>query len=72
MLKLIENILPTLIVIGGVWIGTRPSYGNPEYAKTEKKGCTFCHVKTGSKDLNDAGKYYQEHDHSLDGFKPAK
>ena len=41
----------------------------PEYAKKEGKPCTFCHVKMGSKDLNDAGKYYKEHDHSLKGYK---
>jgi hypothetical protein len=41
----------------------------PEYSKKEKKGCTFCHVKMGSKDLTAAGKYYKEHDHSLEGYK---
>jgi len=41
----------------------------PEYAKKEGKTCTFCHVKMGSKELNDAGKYYKEHDHSLKGYK---
>ena len=40
-----------------------------EYAKKEGKPCTFCHVKLGSKELNDAGKYYKEHDHSLKGYK---
>jgi len=45
----------------------------PEYAKKEGKSCTFCHVKMGSKELNDAGKYYKAHDHSLEGYKaPAK
>jgi len=43
----------------------------PEYAKKEGKACTFCHVKAGQKDLNDAGKYYKEHNHSLEGYKPA-
>jgi len=41
----------------------------PEYAKKEGKPCTFCHVKMGSKDLNDAGKYYKDHNHSLEGYK---
>jgi spore maturation protein CgeB len=41
----------------------------PEYAKKEGKPCTFCHVKLGSKELNDAGKYYKAHDHSLEGYK---
>jgi len=46
----------------------------PEYAKKEGKPCTFCHAKMGSaevmgKELTDAGKYYKEHKHSLDGYK---
>ncbi len=45
----------------------------PEYAKKEGKACTFCHVKAGSKELTDAGKYYKEHNHSLEGYKaPSK
>jgi hypothetical protein len=41
----------------------------PDYAKKEGKACTFCHVKAGSKELTEAGKYYKEHDHSLKGYK---
>lgn len=44
----------------------------PEYAKKEHKSCTYCHVKMGSKELNDAGKYYKEHDHSFQGYKEEK
>ena len=57
---------------------SRLATAKPEYAKKEGKPCTFCHVKMGSpevmaKELNDAGKYYKEHDHSLEGYKaPAK
>jgi len=43
--------------------------GKPEYAKKEGKNCVYCHVKMGSKELNDAGKYYKEHNHSLEGYK---
>jgi len=41
----------------------------PEYTKKEGKACTFCHTKSGSKELNDAGKYYKDHNHSLEGYK---
>jgi hypothetical protein len=41
----------------------------PEYAKKEGKTCVFCHVKIGSKELTDAGKYYKDHNHSLEGYK---
>jgi hypothetical protein len=44
----------------------------PEYAKKEGKPCTFCHVKMGSKELTDAGKYYKDHNHSLEGYKAAE
>ena len=40
-----------------------------EYAKKEGKPCTFCHPPGKFKDLNDAGKYYREHNHSLKDYK---
>ena len=62
--------IPAGILMSGLLISTTSiSFGKPEYSKKEKKGCVFCHVKAGSKDLNDTGKYYKEHDHSLDGYK---
>ncbi|HZT69630.1 MAG TPA: hypothetical protein VFC10_07765 [Terriglobia bacterium] len=36
------------------------SFGTMEIAKKEKTACTTCHVKMGSKDLNDVGKCYQK------------
>ena len=53
-------------------MSVRTSYAKPEYAKTEKKACIYCHVAAGKPELNDAGKYYKDHDHSLDGYTPAK
>ena len=41
----------------------------PEYAKKEGKACTFCHTPGKFKELTDAGKYYKEHNHSLEGYK---
>jgi hypothetical protein len=40
-----------------------------EYSKKEGKPCTFCHPPGKFKELTDAGKYYKEHNHSLDGYK---
>lgn len=34
--------------------------GKPEYAKKEGTGCVTCHVKNGSKELNDVGACYKE------------
>jgi hypothetical protein len=69
-MRALKLALPAVILMTGFILCTTATYGKPEYAKKEKKQCTFCHVKQGSKDLNDAGKYYQAHDHSLDGYKP--
>jgi len=43
--------------------------GKAEYAKKEGKACTFCHPAGKFKELTDAGKYYKDHDHSLEGYK---
>ena len=40
-----------------------------EYSKKEGKPCTFCHPAGKFKELTDAGKYYKEHNHSLEGYK---
>ena len=69
-MRILKVVLPAAVALTGLVLSTAPSsFGKPEYSKKEKKGCTFCHVKAGSKDLNDAGKFYKDHDHSLEGFK---
>jgi len=40
-----------------------------EYSKKEGKPCTFCHPPGKFKELTGAGKYYKEHNHSLEGYK---
>lgn len=69
-MKLLKFALPALVMGLGLTISSTTSFAKPEYAKKEKKTCTFCHVKMGSKELNDAGKYYKEHGNSLEGYKP--
>ncbi|MFN8007930.1 MAG: hypothetical protein U0V70_13065 [Terriglobia bacterium] len=44
------------------------NFTKPVDAKKTGKSCTFCHVKYGSKDLTDAGKYYKDKG-TLDGYK---
>jgi len=61
------KVLIALCIISGCLFTLATA--KPEYAKKEGKSCTFCHVKMGSKDLNDAGKYYKDHNHSLEGYK---
>ena len=68
MLK-IKYGIPAAILLGGFLVSSTLSYGKPEYVKTTKKGCAFCHVdsKAKPKELTDAGKYFREHK-SLDGY----
>ena len=40
-----------------------------EYSKKEGKTCTFCHPAGKFKELTEAGKYYKEHNSSLEGYK---
>jgi hypothetical protein len=62
--------IPAMILGAGLIVSTA-SYGKVEYTKKEKKGCAFCHVTAKSKELNDAGKYYQEKK-TLEGYKAPK
>jgi len=44
----------------------------PEFTKKEGKPCTFCHPAGKFKELTEAGKYYKEHNYSLQGYKPSE
>lgn len=68
-MKLFKFAVPALVLVLGMTVYPTKSFGKAEYAKKEKKTCVFCHTKAGSKDLNDAGKYYKEHNNSLEGYK---
>ncbi len=71
MLKsFLKFTIPSALLIAGLGLSSLSTYAKPDYAKKEKKGCTYCHVKAGQKDLNDVGKCYKEHDHSLDACSP--
>jgi hypothetical protein len=47
----------------------QPAAAKPEYTRRTSKPCTFCHPGPGWV-LNDAGKYYRDHNYSLKGYKP--
>jgi len=59
--------IPMALIAGGLMVTTQFSFGKAEYTKKEKKGCTYCHTAANKKDLNDIGKCYAEHGHSLEG-----
>jgi len=68
---MIKFILPASALFAGMLIFSTVSSAKPEYSKKEKKKCTYCHTAMGKKDLNAAGKYYKEHNHSFEGYKPS-
>lgn len=69
----LKAVLPAAIILGGFVICSTASFGKPEYSKTTKKTCNYCHVdaKAKPKELTDAGKYYQQHK-TLDGYQEKK
>lgn len=67
----LKVVLPAVVLMGGFLLCSTATYGKAEYTKTTKKACIYCHTKANSKELNDAGKYYQEHK-TLDGYKEQK
>ena len=70
-MRLMKVAVPAAVLVGGFVICTSSVYGTTEYAKKEKKACTYCHTKTVSekaemaKNLNDTGNCYKGSDHSL-------
>jgi len=67
-MKFVKAACPLLILLAGVVASSTASFAKPEYTKKEKKACTYCHTTANSKALNEAGKYYAEHGHSLEGY----
>lgn len=70
-MKTIRFLLPAFFIVGGLILATCVSFGKPEYTKKEKKPCTTCHITAKSKELNDAGKYYEKNK-TLEGYKEKK
>jgi hypothetical protein len=65
--------LPAVILLGGFLVCSTASYGKPEYTKSTKKACAYCHVdsKAKPKELTEAGKHYSEHK-NFDSYKGTK
>lgn len=75
----LKLVLPAAILAGGFLICTTASYGTMDYAKSTKKACGYCHTQNPPKkgdpkatEMTDAGKYFQSHNKSLDGYVPPK
>ena len=66
----------TGVILSGILLGflsmglnPRPAPATVTIAKDTQKACTVCHIKTGGKELNEAGKYFLEKK-TLEGFVP--
>ena len=70
----IKYAVPATILLGGFLVSSTLSFGKPEYVKLTKKTCTYCHVdsKAKPKELTEAGKYFKEHNNSLEGYTEKK
>jgi len=64
------KIVRSLLLLSlAAFVAVSIGMGKAEYSKKEGKACTFCHPAGKFKELTDAGKYYKEHNHSLEGYK---
>lgn len=70
MKRFLQLSVPGAALAAGLWINMLPVSATPDYAKSEKKACTFCHPAGKMKELTDAGKYYKDNNHSLKGYEP--
>ncbi|MEP7310106.1 MAG: hypothetical protein ABJA98_31745 [Acidobacteriota bacterium] len=64
-------IAPAGLVMAAVLFDPSLSVAKPEYSRRTKKECTYCHPPN-SWDINEAGRYFRDHRHSLEGFKPSE
>ena len=64
---MVKKVLLAASLIGAALAALSPAYSTPEIARKEERSCVTCHTAVGRAELNDAGKYYKEHQ-TLDGF----
>ena len=70
-MRFLKYVLPVAIFVAGLVFTTTTGFATMEFSKKEKKVCVHCHVKAGSKDLNEAGKHYKQKK-SFEGYKETK
>jgi cytochrome c553 len=72
MLQRLRLVIPATVLLCSLTFSASVTFAKAEYSKKEKKACTTCHDKAGSKELNDVGKCYGKNNHSLAACEPPK
>ena len=73
-MSIFKFIAPAVVLVAGVAFTSSLSFAKPEYVKTSKKACAYCHVGDAKKTpavLTPAGEYYKKNK-SLDGYVEKK
>jgi hypothetical protein len=68
-MRFIRTIRTLVLVTLALLVAVSLGMSTAQYSKKEGKGCTYCHPPGKFKELTDAGKYYKEHNHSLEGYQ---
>jgi hypothetical protein len=69
----LKFVVPALVLVAGIGLTSTSSYAKPEYVKSTKKACTYCHVDAKAKpaELTAAGDFYKKNK-TLDGYVEKK
>ncbi len=67
-----KAIRTLLLISFAILIAASLGMSTAAYSKKEGKSCTFCHPAGKFKEFTEAGKYYKEHNHSLEGYKASE
>ena len=62
----------TFLTVIALMIGLSVGLSKQEFTKKERKPCTYCHPAGKFKELTEAGKYYKEHNYSLEGYQASE
>jgi hypothetical protein len=69
MRRFVEALTLAGIFCGAFFLSATNGVAKPDFSRRTKKECSYCHP-AGSWTLNDAGQYYFDHKHSLEGYVP--
>jgi len=73
-MSIFKFIAPAVVLVAGVAFTSTLSFAKPEYVKTSKKACAYCHVgdaKVKPAVLTPAGEYFKKNK-SLEGYVEKK